>query len=161
MFQQTELRYQRRFCCPKNHSKNPRIKVTTMKDKRLLTLLTVALTGLMFLAEGTLTAEDIPEEIQIDTEGYKRKVYKPVMFTHLTHLEDYAIECNECHHDYKEGENIWEEGDPVKKCVICHNPNKKQGEVHRLVFAFHFNCKKCHKENESGPIECKECHTKK
>ena len=132
-----------------------------MTDKRLLTLLTVALTGLMFLAGGTLTAEDMPEEIQIDTEGYKRKVYKPVMFTHLTHAEDYGIECNECHHDYKEGENIWEEGDPAKKCVICHNPNKKQGKVHRLVFAFHFNCKKCHKENESGPRECKECHTKK
>ena len=130
-------------------------------DKRLFTLLTVALAGFLLIAVGTLTAEDMPEEIPIDSKGYKRKVYKPVRFTHLTHVEDYAIECNECHHDYKDGENVWQEGDPVKRCGACHNPNRRQGKVHRLVFAFHFNCKRCHKENESGPIECQECHTKK
>ncbi len=130
-------------------------------DKRLFTLLTVAIAGLVLIAVGTLTAEDMPGEILIESKGYKRKVYKPVKFAHLIHVEDYAIECNECHHDYKNEENVWQEGDPVKECVACHNPNRRQGKVHRLVFAFHFNCKKCHKENESGPIECQECHTKK
>jgi len=138
-----------------------RKEVMTMIERRLFTLLTVAIAGLVFTAAGTLTAEDMPDEVQISNEGYKRKVYKPVTFTHLAHVEEYGIECADCHHDYKDGENVWEEGDPVKKCVVCHNPDKKQGNVHRLVFAYHFNCKKCHKANESGPRECKECHTKK
>lgn len=126
-----------------------------------LTLVMIVLSCLVFIATGTLTAEDIPEDIMIDSDGYKRKLFKPVEFTHLVHVEDYGIECNECHHDYKSGENVRQEGDPVKKCVVCHNPSKKQGQVHRLVFAFHFNCKTCHNENEGGPKECKECHTKR
>jgi len=130
--------------------------------KRILRLLFIAFTSLMFLTIGLLTAEEMPEEIKIYNEGYKRKVYKPVLFTHLVHSEDYGIECSNCHHNYQDGENVWEEGDPIQKCIACHSPTKKQGEnVHRLVFAYHFNCKNCHKENESGPIECKECHTKK
>ena len=130
--------------------------------KRILRLLFIAFTSLMFLTIGLLTAEEMPEEIKIYNEGYKRKVYKPVLFTHLVHSEDYGIECSNCHHTYKDGENVWEEGDPVQKCIACHSPTKKQGEkVHRLVFAYHFNCKNCHRENESGPTECKDCHTKK
>jgi hypothetical protein len=54
----------------------------------------------------------------------------------LTHVEYYGIECHKCHHDYRDGGSVWEEGDPVKKCVVCHNPKKKQGKMHRLVFAF-------------------------
>ena len=132
-----------------------------MRIKRLLISFPVALAGILFLLGGTtLTAGDMPEEIMIFSKGYKRKLYKPVRFTHLVHAEDYGVSCDECHHDFKDGENIWQEGDPVRNCVACHNPAKKQGKVHRLVFAFHFNCKKCHKENESGPRECKECHTK-
>jgi hypothetical protein len=129
--------------------------------KRLLILLAVAIVVLVSIAVGTPAAEDAPDEILIASKGYKRKVYDPVKFPHLVHVEDYGIECTECHHNYKDGENIWEEGDPVKKCDACHNPNRKQGKVPRLVFAFHFNCKKCHTENESGPRECQACHTKK
>lgn len=130
--------------------------------KRILVLLIAVFTSLLFLTIGLLTAVEMPEDIKIYNEGYKRKLYKPVFFPHLVHAEDYLIDCFECHHSYKGGENVWEEGDPVQKCIACHSPTKKQGEkVHRLVFAYHFNCKKCHKEIESGPIECKECHTKK
>ena len=132
-----------------------------MRMKKIgLNLLMVALAGLMFVGVGSIPAEDVPDEIMIYSDGYRRKLYEPVRLTHLVHVEDYGIDCNECHHDYKSEENVWQEGDPVKKCVVCHNPNKKQGDVHRLVFAFHFNCKNCHQENESGPRECKECHTK-
>lgn len=129
-------------------------------NRRLVPFVMVALTGLMFLTVGLLTAQDTPEEIMIFNKDYKRKLYKPVRFAHLEHAEDYGIECNECHHNYQGGENVWQEGNPVKNCIACHNPNRKQAKVHRLVFAYHFNCKKCHKEAESGPIECKECHTK-
>ncbi len=133
--------------------------------KRILMLLIVVFTSLMFLTIGLLTAEEIDEdseEINIHNEGYKRKLYKPVLFTHLVHNEDYGIDCSECHHDYKDGENVWEEGDLVQQCVVCHNPKQKLGEnAHRLPIAYHFNCKGCHKEVEEGPVECKECHEKK
>ena len=129
-------------------------------NRTLVPLVMVALTGLIFLAADLLTAQDLPEEIMIFNKDYKRKLYKPVKFQHLEHTEDYGLECDQCHHNYQDGENVWQEGDQVKNCIACHNPNKKQGKVHRLVFAYHLNCKKCHKEAESGPIECKECHTK-
>jgi hypothetical protein len=32
--------------------------------------------------------------------------------------------------------------------------------VYRLVFAYHFSCKKCHQEYEAGPVACEDCHTK-
>ena len=86
-------------------------------DKRLLTLLSVTIACFVFFAVGTLTADDMPQEIQIASEGYKRKIYKPVKFTHLIHVEDYGVESDECHHDYKDGENIWEEGVLAKNVI--------------------------------------------
>ena len=122
----------------------------------------VTLFGFAFLLDTAFTAQEgknIPEEIMIFNKGYRRKVHGPVRFTHLAHIEDYGIECTECHHTYRNGKNVWKEGDPVKKCIACHSPVKKQGKnVPRLVFAYHFKCKNCHRENESGPIKCKDCH---
>lgn len=135
--------------------------------KRLLTMFMVALTGIVFLGVGSLMAEEgseqeQPDAVTIDTEGYRRKLFKPIEFTHLEHADDYALDCVDCHHEYKEGENVWEEGDLVQQCVVCHNPKQKLGEnAHRLPIAYHFNCKGCHKEVEEGPVECKECHEKK
>ncbi len=129
-------------------------------DKRLISFMMVVLGCLMFVGAGLLIAQDIPQKIMIFNKGYKRKLYKPVSFPHLEHAEDYGIECERCHHNYQGGKNVWQEGDPVKNCAACHNPNRKQGKVPRLVFAYHFKCKKCHLEAESGPIECKDCHSK-
>ncbi len=129
-------------------------------NRRLILPMLVALGCLMSLAAGLLIAQDILQEIMIFNKGYKRKLYKPVRFLHLEHAEDYGIDCNRCHHKYQGGKNVWQKGDPVKNCVACHNPNKKQGKVPRLVFAYHFKCKKCHRETGSGPVECKDCHSK-
>lgn len=129
-------------------------------NRSLFLPIVVALGCLMFLAVGLPMAQDIPQEIMIFNKGYKRKLNKPVRFPHLAHVEDYEVECAQCHHNYRGGENVWQEGDPVKNCVVCHDPIKKQGDIPRLVFAYHFNCKKCHRNIESGPIECKDCHTK-
>lgn len=133
-----------------------------MAKWKLPVLILALFTGAGLIAADCLTAEDIPEEIEIYNEGYRKKLYEPVDFNHLEHVEDYDVACDQCHHDYKGGENIWKKGDPVKKCTQCHNPKKKQGEkVYRLVFAYHFNCKKCHQENDSGPTACEDCHTKR
>jgi len=123
----------------------------------------IALSFVFDAAPQAQQGQEAPKLIKISNKGYRRKVHHaPVTFTHLAHIEDYGIECTECHHNYRSGENVWKEGDPVRKCIDCHSPIKKQGQnVPRLVFAYHFKCKKCHKENESGPVKCKECHSKK
>lgn len=130
-------------------------------NRVLAGLLTACLLGLVPVASTGVEAQDLPGQIMIENEGYRRKLYQAVPFPHLSHAEDYGIECNACHHKYQDGKNVWQEGDPVVKCAVCHNPKKGQGKVLRLVFAYHFNCRTCHMENDSGPKDCGECHTKK
>ena len=135
--------------------------------KKFMTLLLVVLTGMLFLAVGALTAADAPDEINISNEGYKKDIKGPVKFSHKKHHEEYKVACTECHHDYQNGKNVWKEGDPVKKCGDCHNPEKKQGKVDKLQNAYHKNCKDCHKDAEkagkkNAPYKkCNDCHGEK
>ncbi len=112
--------------------------------------------------------EEAPDEITINNEGYKSKKRGPVLFSHLNHSEDYDIACTECHHDYDDGKNTWEEGDPVNKCIDCHDPNESDGNIKNLRLSFHKNCKTCHKNlakegiSEDAPYKkCSGCHEKK
>jgi hypothetical protein len=136
-------------------------------QKRYLTVLVVALTGLLFVAVGTLMAVDIPVQINIDNTGYKLKKYGPVSFSHKKHQTDYKLACTECHHNYENGKNIWKEGDPVKPCKECHNPLNKVGKIPKLEIAYHNDCKTCHRKlanegKKSGPYKkCSDCHQKK
>ncbi len=134
--------------------------------KRTLNLILVAVTGIVFLTVGALTAADVPDEILIQNEGYKKDKKGPVKLSHKKHSVDYKIACNECHHEYKDGKNVWKEGEPVKKCSACHNPKKKDGKVMKLQNAYHKNCKTCHKaaakEGKKAPFKkCNNCHGKK
>ncbi len=75
--------------------------------------------------------------------------YGSVTFTHVMHIEDYEIDCGECHHEDMEG--------GMSKCSNCHEPPKR---------AMHKNCQGCHKQlknegKDTGPVGCRECHTKK
>ena len=131
------------------------------------TLFLVVFAGFLFLAVGALTAADVPDDIKIENQGYSNDKKGPVGLTHQKHIDEYKVSCNECHHVYKDGKNIWNEGDPVKKCMECHDPNTKQGNADRLMTAFHNNCKNCHKEaagqgKENAPHKkCNDCHEKK
>ena len=134
--------------------------------KRTVNLILVALTGIVFLTVGALTAADVPDEILIQNEGYKKDKKGPVKLSHKKHSVDYKIACNECHHEYKDGKNVWKEGQPVKKCSACHDPKKKQGKTKKLQNAYHKNCKTCHKaaakEGKKAPFKkCNNCHGKK
>ena len=141
--------------------------------KRLLTLVTVLFTGLLFFTVGALTAADVPnvpDEVTIENEGYKKDKKGPVKLSHKKHHEDYKLACTECHHDYNDGKNVWKDSDPVKKCSECHNPLKKEGKVKKLQNAYHRNCKNCHKayvkeHPDSKPPapykKCTKCHQKK
>jgi cytochrome c553 len=130
--------------------------------KGALTKIFLLSIGLIFLAAGVLTAADVTEKIVIDNKGYSKDVKGPVNFSHLKHSKDYGVACTDCHHEYKDGNNIWKEGDAVKTCVTCHDPEKTQDNVPKLMMAFHNNCKDCHKNSgkDTAPTKCNDCHAK-
>ncbi len=119
----------------------------------------------MLITSGILTAADFPEEIVIDGKTYANDKKEPVKISHAVHSSDYGIECIECHHVYQDGKNVWNPGDETKKCSECHNAAKSEGNVKKLMTAFHNNCKNCHKEkNKEGKNapdkKCEGCHLK-
>ncbi|RJR24311.1 MAG: cytochrome C3 subunit A [Desulfobacteraceae bacterium] len=135
-----------------------------MKNK-VLGLLTVLLTGVLFIAVGVLTAADVPDKFLIQNEGYAADKKGPVEFTHKKHTADHKVACAECHHVFKDGKNVWKEGDAVQKCKECHDPNEKKGNADKLQNAFHKNCKNCHKDlveagkSTAAPFKkCNDCH---
>ena len=136
-------------------------------NKRFPTLLIVAFSAMIFLSVGALTAADAPDEIMLENKGYKKDKKGTVKLTHKKHHVDYKIACNECHHVYEDGKNVWKDGDPVEKCSKCHDPLKKEGKIIKLQNAYHKNCKTCHKAlakdgKPSGPFKkCTKCHEKK
>ena len=115
---------------------------------------------------GILIATSGPEEITLGA-GFDTLKKGPVKFTHKKHAEDYKIACEDCHHVYKDGKNVFKQGDPVQKCSACHDPAESKGNVKKLMLAFHKNCQGCHKDLEkagkpTGPTrKCNDCHEKK
>lgn len=112
------------------------------------------------------------------------KQYQDFSFGHKKHAEDYKIACTDCHHTYKEGKNVWKEGDPVKRCEECHTivDLAKKKDPMSLYFAYHTNCVGCHKalmkeykkeakaakaagkpkpKKPKVPVGCTKCHKKK
>jgi len=128
-------------------------------------------TGALLMAVSGLVAADRcepPDEMLLDYQGYKSDRKGPVPFSHEDHAEDYEIACTECHHEYKDGKNVWTEEKPVKKCVECHHPMKSEGKVKKLKLAYHKNCRNCHKAmvksgaSEDAPYrKCGDCHQDK
>lgn len=138
--------------------------------KRIWGLGIAILAGCVFLSGASITAAqgpDAPDEISIENEGYKADRQGPVALSHKKHVEEYQVKCDDCHHKYVDGQNVWKLGDPVKKCIDCHNPVKEEAEGIDLKKAFHDNCKSCHKEavangNTNAPDKkCTACHAKK
>lgn len=134
-------------------------------NKKYLTIYAVVFTVLIFMAIGPIIAADVPDDIMICNEGYKSDKKGPAKLTHTKHAQEYEIACEKCHHEYRDGKNVWKENDPVKKCGECHYPLKKNGKAMKLRKAYHKNCKACHKESakkgKPAPFKkCKKCHTK-
>lgn len=112
-------------------------------------------------------AADQPQavfKIDNDKSFFKdgKRTKPPVEFTHLKHSKDYKIACTDCHHLYKDGKNVWKEGQKVQKCSECHKA-QDQGKVVSLQNAYHKNCKDCHTKlknegKKTGPVLCAQCH---
>ena len=111
--------------------------------------------------------QEVPDEISINNAVYKTDRKGSVLFSHSEHADGYVESCDGCHHEYKDGQNIWEEGQPVKKCFSCHDPSKRDGRTRKLNIAYHKNCKGCHRElaREGGTQapyrQCTDCHEKR
>jgi len=124
---------------------------------------------LLVTAASTNAAEEqeFPDEILIDNKIYKTDRKGSVYFTHTEHAESYVDACDACHHEYENGQNVWEEGQYVQKCSACHDPQKRNGNVRKLNIAYHKNCKGCHKmladegETEAPYRQCTDCHAKR
>lgn len=96
-----------------------------------------------------------------------------VAFPHQKHRVDNKIACNQCHHRYQDGKNVWQEGEAVDKCGKCHTEMTVEGEKKlppdqqklNLKLAFHNLCQGCHqkvkKENPGtkAALTCNACHT--
>jgi predicted CXXCH cytochrome family protein len=135
--------------------------------KQIFIVIGVILSIALFTVTSTLIATDSPDEINVKSDAFTTYKKGPVKFTHKKHNVDYKAACTECHHVYKEGKNVYKEGDPVQKCSACHDPIKSEGNVKKLMLAYHKNCQGCHKELEkagknTGPTKkCNDCHEKK
>ena len=123
-------------------------------------------------------AADAPENIEMKSPVFKKHKKAIVTLSHKKHAEDYKIPCADCHHVYKDGKNVWKEGDKVQKCTECHKeakaPKAKKGDPkmskadkikNYYYSAIHENCVACHKaekkKGKNAPSACKDCHPKK
>ena len=108
-----------------------------------------------------------PDNITLDNSKVSgRKTRPAVPFPHNRHAE-VGLSCKDCHHLYKDGKNVLEEGALEEgkegiRCSACHRPNSR----FNLEQAFHDQCIGCHrkalKENKkTGPRFCGGCHIKK
>ena len=117
-----------------------------------------------------------PDEVVIDSKLWKVQKYGDVKFTHKKHVEDRKIGCTECHHVYKDGKNVWKQGDKVQRCDACHTCVKTgkalkdatpEEKKRSLFAAFRDNCKRCHKKHnketntKAAPTRCTACHPKR
>ncbi len=81
-----------------------------------------------------------------------KRLRPPVEFTHQNHVENYASDCTDCHHEHVEGE-------PIQKCSVCHTDGEATEALTTLKDAMHKNCVECHRlSGGDAPTKCHECH---
>ena len=100
-------------------------------------LLVVAVAGFL-LPEGK---QDVPARIVLDNTGGR------VIFTHQVHVEDYGLDCTDCHHD-----DIGQ--DRPLACGTCHPAafDKKFRAEHQKAFPSDEACLRCHSEVPKGEL---------
>ena len=139
--------------------------------KRSLIVLGVAALSVVFLFAVVYATQQAPDDITMESKVYAKHKKALVKLSHKKHNVEYKIPCNECHHVYQDGKNVWKEGDEVKKCDACHSEEKaskddkssKQEKIKKYHYsAIHENCKGCHQASKkpTAPTKCAECHPK-
>lgn len=140
-----------------------------MHLKKGLNLLAVSVAVVFLWVTFSGAVVECPDDIMINNEGWPQHKYEPAKLSHKKHATEYKVQCKDCHHVYKDGKNVWEEGQAVQKCSECHNVYKLGKDLQgagdeekklSLYKAYHNNCQGCHKEQKKGPTKCTECHAK-
>jgi cytochrome c553 len=137
----------------------------------VLAFAAAALMGTMAVAQDTKSGK-VEDTFKIKDPIFKKYKKVPVNFTHKQHSVDLKIKCTDCHHVYKDGKNVWKDGDKAAKCSSCHNTPKKNQKVggvkvYSAYNAYHKNCRTCHKafkkqdKKSKAPTKCNQCHPKK
>jgi len=127
-----------------------------MKTSLLLIAAILGVASYTMLPTGVAPSEDetrLPgfaqESVQAvvpDTTGSPDELRMPssigeVVFPHLEHIDDFGIECQECHHEVK--------------ATVLHTPHDDYFKD------FWIKCNICHRAGEApreGAIACSECH---
>ena len=146
--------------------------------KRSLLVLTAAALGVVFIFALAYATQQVPDTITMESKLFPKHTKSLVTLNHKKHNVDYKIGCADCHHVYKDGKNVWKEGDAVQKCDACHTeakaptgadaPKLSQAEKIKAYYysAIHENCVGCHKDLKKAdptkviPTKCAECHPK-
>ncbi len=127
-------------------------------------LITVAAV-LIFVLPSSLCAQ--PDKVVLGLSDVPGEKTRPaVTFAHNRHVEA-GFSCKDCHHLYKDGKNILdegtlEEGKENVRCSGCHGAKSRLN----LERAFHNQCIGCHRtywkeKKKTGPRFCGECHVRK
>ncbi|MBN2040852.1 MAG: cytochrome c3 family protein [Spirochaetes bacterium] len=93
-----------------------------------------------------------PIRVHFETKGGS------VVFTHKTHIEEYADDCTSCHHNAVNDETDAE----AWRCRNCHIAGGDADSVcedrplHKQCIGA--NCIDCHEENGMEPGDCGFCH---
>lgn len=128
-------------------------------------LLLVVIGGGYTTATGAESGTGSLDTFTIENKGYKSERKGPVPFTHRKHALEYRISCWDCHHEYKDGKNVWSPWEQTQQCSECHDPVKTKDKVVTLQKAYHMNCRDCHsklaaQKKRTGPYrKCFGCHT--
>jgi cytochrome c553 len=148
-----------------------------MKKRSLFVLTAAALSVVFLFAFVYAAGETCPDTMTMESKLFPKHKKTLVDFTHKKHNIDYKIACADCHHDYKDGKNVWKEGEAVKGCDECHKeakaptgadaPKLSKAEKIKTYYysAIHENCAGCHKKlkaeaKPTGPTTCAKCHPK-
>lgn len=128
------------------------------------------LVAVLMLAPYIISAQ-MPEYLIDNQDIYTSKKKPSVLFDHDLHTA--VAECMDCHHHYKDGENVLEhfdlfEGAEGVMCRDCHaEPGTRFQEDHDptekdLEQAYHAQCITCHREKAgedvTAPRTCMGCH---
>jgi hypothetical protein len=111
---------------------------------RYIPIITISVVLALVAAVGFLippAVQDAPTRVVLDNSGGR------VIFNHLTHVDDYGLECSDCHHD-----DIGQ--DTPIACGNCHPAafDKKFKAEHMKNFKSDEACLRCHDEKPTGPL---------
>ena len=123
--------------------------MTSKKD------LTIALSlAILFLATGIICYASFPPPVPKEPVRlmFKNAAGK-VLFGHSTHAENYDLSCVDCHHNIEDED----QDQRVYNCSECHESTGDEAMPGRAD-AFHTQCKGCHENAGTGPVECNSCH---